>query len=262
VWLPQWLPANDAGAEDKLYFLQLQHRHMRWDIYSTWRKTTNKDGKPGSVYDQHLDEPLTDALLCRHLAGEIALGLYLMQPGSNTTTFAAYDLDDHAGTVPWDQMAAVATRLASAAKQRGLHASPVRSGGGRGIHLLFRWDQDQDARDVIAHMTPILEDEGFVEGSGGIAEGQIEIFPKQDHVAPDGFGNLIALPFGRKSVPLDKDMQPIDKPLIWYSSIPVPVASEGDDDDPELKAAAEQLPADMALVREALEYISAEPHDV
>jgi hypothetical protein len=261
VWLPEWLPANDTGALDKLEFLQLQRRHMRWDVYCTWRPAPKKDGTPGSAYDQHLDEPLTDALLCRHLKGEIALGQYLMQPGSNTTLFAAYDFDDHAGAVPWDQMAAIALRIKTAARQRGLYASAVRSGGGRGIHLLFRWDGGQVARDVRKVMAAILEDEGFVEGSGGIAEGQIEIFPKQGHVAPDGFGSLIALAFGRQSVSLNSAMEPTDKPLLWACSIAVPT-SEDKTEDPALKAEAERLPADMALVREALTYIPAEDYGV
>jgi hypothetical protein len=259
VWLPEWLPANDAGALDKLYFLQSFVRHVRWDIYSTWRQTTKQDGAKGSAYDQHLDEPVSDALLSRHVAGEIALGLYLMQPGSDTTLFAAYDIDDHAGTVPWDQMAAVALRLASAAKQRGLYASGVRSGGGRGIHLLLRWDKPQPARDVRKLMSAILEDAGLADGADGIT---IEIFPKQPKVAPGAFGNLLALPFGRRSVPLDRNMEAIDKPLLWPSSTPVPTSGDEGEDDVELKATAEQLPADMTLVKEALSYIDAAPHDV
>jgi hypothetical protein len=132
VWLPKWLPANDTGATGKLEFLQSMTRHMRWDVYATWRQITKKDGTGGSAYDKHA-ERVSDALLYRHLSGEIALGLYLMQPGSDTTLLSAFDLDDHAGTVPWDKMAAVATRLASAAKQRGLYASAVRSGAAMGF---------------------------------------------------------------------------------------------------------------------------------
>jgi hypothetical protein len=252
VWLPEWLPTNDAGAFDKFAQLQLQVRHMRCDVYGTWRQTTKKDGTKGSVYDQHL-EPLTDAHLCRHLAGEIALGLYLMQPGSDTTLFAAYDIDDHAGTVPRDKMAAVATRLASAAKQRGLYASAARSGGGRGIHLLFRWDWGQVARDVRNLMVAILEDEALADGADGI---EIEVFPKQDEVAPDGFGNLFAVSFGRESKPLNAAMEPIDKPLLWGSSMSVP-ASEDDDPEPE-----PDFPPDTELVRQALTYIPAEDHKV
>jgi hypothetical protein len=37
VWLPEWLPANDTGALDKLEFLQSLVRHMRCDVHATWR---------------------------------------------------------------------------------------------------------------------------------------------------------------------------------------------------------------------------------
>jgi hypothetical protein len=261
VWLPQWLPANDIGAFDKLTFLQSLVRHMRCDVHATWRKTVKEDGTPGTAYKTH-DEPLTDALLCRHLAGEIALGLYPMHPGNDTTTFAAFDIDDHKAAVSWNRMAAVAERIAAAAKQRGLYCVAVRSGGGHGIHLLIRWDTAQVARDVRALMATILEEEGLAEGNNtfaGAAVIGIEIFPKQDDLPPDGYGNLLALPFGRRSVPLDSAMQPIDTPMmLWPSSVSVPPEEK---DEPELRATAEQFPADMMLAREALTYLDAERRD-
>jgi hypothetical protein len=257
VWLPEWLPAaNDTGALDKLAFLQLLVRHMRCDVHATWYKTIKDDGTPGSAYKKH-HEPLTDALLCRHLAGEVALGLYLMQPGSDTTTISAFDLDNHSGTVPWDQMATVALRIATAAKQRHLYCAAVRSGGGHGIHLLFRWDSAQLARDVCKLMVTILADEALAEGdNSGIG---IEIFPKQDNIPLGAYGNLLALPFARKSVPLNSAMEPIPTgvPRLWASSVPVPQEEEA----PELKAIADNLPASMVLVGEALSYLDAEPRD-
>ena len=58
-------------------------------------------------------------------------------------------------------------------------------------------------------MRVTLAASGFDEGSGGVAKGQVEIFLAQDRV--DGtHGLLIALPFGRQSVSLDSDLEPVD----------------------------------------------------
>ena len=58
-------------------------------------------------------------------------------------------------------------------------------------------------------MRVTLAASGFDEGSGGVAKGQVEIFIAQDRV--DGIhGLLIALPFGRQSVSLDSDLEPVD----------------------------------------------------
>jgi hypothetical protein len=65
----------------------------------------------------------------------------------------------------------------------------------------------------------------FDEGSGGVAKGQVEIFLAQDRV--DGtHGLLIALPFGRQSVSLDSDLEPVDvvpvPPFMASSTGPAP----------------------------------------
>jgi hypothetical protein len=70
-------------------------------------------------------------------------------------------------------------------------------------------DDPQPAAAVRRVMRVILAASGVDEGSGGVAKGQVEIFPAQDRV--DGtLGSLIPLPSGRQSVPLDSDLEPVD----------------------------------------------------
>ena len=49
---------------------------------------------------------------------------------------------------------------------------------------------------------------GFTIGTKGVADGQVEVFPKQNEIAAGGFGNQFILPLAGKSVPLGPDMSP------------------------------------------------------
>jgi hypothetical protein len=61
-----------------------------------------------------------------HLSGGPHLGIYLMQPGSDTTRLAAFDLDDHESTLPWSEMRDAARLIVDAAGKIGLNV--LRSG--------------------------------------------------------------------------------------------------------------------------------------
>jgi hypothetical protein len=100
-----------------------------------------------------------------HLDNGPYLGAYFIGEGSNVTRIAALDLDDHEGVLAWDTLREVAARLSSIGKKFGLEAWPIRSGGGRGIHLLFRWDDPQDGAAVRARLLMVLDAAGFSEGN-------------------------------------------------------------------------------------------------
>jgi hypothetical protein len=79
--------------------------------------------------------------------------------------------------------------------------SPIlfRSSGGKGIHLYLLWDQPQDAYSVRVMLTELLAFFELKPGTGGVAKGQVEVYPKQDAVPADGFGSMFILPFAGKS---------------------------------------------------------------
>jgi hypothetical protein len=131
---------------------------------------------------------------------------------------------------------------------RSIYAWPVRSGGGAGIHLLFRWDNPEKASDVRLLMKEILTAVQLRPGSGGIAKGEVEIFPKADVVKR--FGALIAIPFGRQSVALDGEMESADTIPAWISSESVRPAG------PKLSTA----PPHHALILAALRYIPSDDY--
>ena len=129
-----------------------------------------------------------------HLTNGIKYGVGFIEAGTDVVRKAALDLDDHDGDVGWSGMTDLAMALIDACHNRGLHAHAYRSGGGNGINLWYVWEEYQDAYSVRALLREIISDLGYREGSGGVAKGQIEVFPKQDNVPEDGKGNCLALP--------------------------------------------------------------------
>lgn len=197
-------------------------------------------------------EPLTGPRLEKHLNGAgIYRGVCPIKAGESTTMVALLDLDSHKGEVPWDRMVEVAQQVCFALEMYGLEPIPWRSSGGRGIHLYMLWDEPQDAYSVRRLLTDILAQMGYRNGAGGVGKGQIEVFPKQDSVPADGFGNQFVLPLAGLSVPLI-DWEPADREaavgLPWPASAPVAVLERPE----RAEVAHEPGSADTARLRAAL----------
>lgn len=177
-------------------------------------------------------EALTPQRLKRHVdlseAGR-ARGVCPIKAGESTTRVALFDLDSHKGQTSWAEMARVALEITDNADFLGVNMIPFRSSGGRGIHLYAIWDEPQDAYSVRQHMTAILQAAGLKSGTKGVAQGEVEVFPKQDEVSAEGFGNQFILPLCGKSVPLEpmSDLAPLAREaavgMVWPVSEPVPV---------------------------------------
>lgn len=196
-------------------------RRVRTDV----RGVKRKGGKP---YKE--DCPLDTEALVHHANGGPAYGAYPIKPGESVCMMALFDLDSHQGETPWERMAEVALELCSALDRQGLVPHPWRSSGGRGIHLLLTWAAPQDAHSVRQCLKGVLASLGFTDGAGGVARGEIEIFPKQDRVHPGHYGNYFFLPAAFESEPLDDfTFEPLGKAAIpgyvWRDSTPVPVVS-------------------------------------
>lgn len=174
-------------------------------------------------------DKLTDARIAKHLNGGPARGCCPIKAGESVTLVGLYDLDSHQGEAAWPAMTAAAMHLIEALELLGMQAIPFRSSGGRGIHLFLLWDEPQDAYSVRRFMIDTIEALGFKNGTAGVSRGEIEVFPKQDSVAADGFGNQFILPLAGKSEPLEPlaDLEPLGRDAIvrmaWPVSTPVPV---------------------------------------
>jgi hypothetical protein len=140
-------------------------------------------------------EPFDAMKLNEHLAKRKAYGLCPIKPGENTTRTAILDLDSHKGETSWADMLVAARMLESSLLLDGYFPTLFRSSGGHGIHLWLIWDHDQDAYSVREMLREHLAHCGFENGTGGVSTNQVEVFPKQSSVAPDGFGSMVILPF-------------------------------------------------------------------
>lgn len=192
-------------------------RRVRTDV-------TAKKGPKGQVWTR---EPLTPARLAKHVNGGPARGVCPIKAGESVTMVGMLDLDSHKGESTWEEMAQAAKAVCAELESRFMAPVCFRSSGGRGIHIYVLWDEPQDAYSVRQELKEAIESLGYRNGTGGVKRGQIEIFPKQDYVPPDGFGNQFILPLAGASEPLDQDMRPMGKDaavgMDWPTSAPVPV---------------------------------------
>lgn len=202
------------------------------------------------------DERLTAERIERHITGTPGRGCCPIKAGESTTRLALLDLDSHSGETDWPGMTRAADVLLGALEEHGLRATPWRSSGGRGIHLICLWDEPQDAYSVREHLRRAIASVGYHNGAGGgVAAHEVEIFPKQDSVPPDGYGNQFILPLHGESTPLHPttlEVLPRDAALTlaWPTSDPVPQLTKPERANthatstalPELRAALAAIP--------------------
>lgn len=170
-------------------------------------------------------EALNRGRLRQHLNGGPARGVCPIKAGENTTMVGLLDFDSHKGETSWPEMQAAALKAMDALRAEGLTPIPWRSSGGQGIHVFTVWDTPQDAYTVRQVLAEALAASGFKDGAKGVKAGQVEVFPKQDSVPADGYGNQFVLPLAGKSEPLDAlELEPMGRDpgcVVWPMSAPL-----------------------------------------
>ena len=151
------------------------------------------------------DDHLTVARLEQHVNGGPARGVCPIKEGESVTMLAVLDMDSHKGQTPWPEMLAAARNIRDALTLWGMAPVAFRSSGGKGLHLIMLWDTPQDAYSVREAIFACLDMAGFKSGAKGIANGQVEVFPKQDEVNIGEYGNQVILPLAGASEPVDID---------------------------------------------------------
>nr|WP_244109046.1 phage/plasmid primase, P4 family [Burkholderia anthina] len=210
-----------------------------------------RDGPPS-----HINRPLTAERLAHHVNGGPAYGAAQIEPGASTTRVACLDLDSHKGETPWYDMQAAALRVMARLEACGQRPIPFRSSGGAGLHIYMLWDEPQDAYSVRCLLRDVLAACELRDGTKGVAAGQVEVFPKQNSVPSDGFGNMFVLPLAGKSVPLDSfELDDMPKAyaaeMDWPTSAPVPRVEREEIVIP----GAVDVPVELATLKSALDMI-------
>lgn len=128
--------------------------------------------------------------LKKHLLGEQVLGIYPMTT-KDTCYLLAMDFDE----ATWKDDVAVVRRLCYA---NNIPVYAERSRSGEGCHLWFFFEKEIKASVVRKFGMSILD--FAMQESGNIHfESYDRLFPSQDFLQKDGFGNLIALPLQKEA---------------------------------------------------------------
>lgn len=195
-------------------------------LVSRMRQDVSWSRRPQDPFPGRTDKALTAERLTRHCGEGPWLGAAFMQPGSTVCAAALLDLDSHKGNTPWADMVGIARSIAEDLFLEGIRVAPFRSSGGHGVHLYAVWATPQDAYSVRRALFASLARVGLKPGTAGVAEGEVEVFPKQDQVRPGGYGNMAILPLANLSAPIDLadgTVYPRDHPVVWRDSSPVDV---------------------------------------
>jgi len=159
---------------------------------------------------------VTDAVLERHLRGDIVAGVYPLLP-DNTCHFVAADFDG-------DGWAADSAAFLQVCQAHHVPAARERSRSGVGAHVWIFFQNAVEALRARQLATALLS--AAMELRPELALSSYDrLFPSQDWMPKGGFGNLIALPLQREardrghSVFIDDDLSPYPDQWAYLASI-------------------------------------------
>lgn len=130
---------------------------------------------------------LTHDTIRKHLEGRITIGVYALNPKTQRSKWVAIDAD-------YDNALDDLLKLQWELRNDGVEAALEKSR--RGAHLWIFCDKPLLARHCRVYIYNLARRLKVpVKGGAGLAEG-IEVFPRQDELAPEEFGNAIRGPLG------------------------------------------------------------------
>ena len=173
-----------------------------------------------------LPVPLSDGYIFNHLAGKDSacrdvVGLYPLMEG-DVCRFFAFDFDSHTGSSDaWKKDAAAVRKICAAFS---VPVSVEISRSGKGAHLWIFFSEAVAAKRARNFGALILQ-AAMNERHSLPFESFDRMFPNQDAIPKDGYGNLIALPLqgqavkNKCSVFVDEDFIPFDDQWAYLSSV-------------------------------------------
>jgi TOTE conflict system primase-like protein len=159
------------------YTLQSTKPHPETGRHYYYRPKA-RDGGPGPA--------LTLETVRRHLAGDITLGMYSINPKTQRSKWVAIDAD-------YRNAIEDLLKLQYELTQDGVE--PALEKSNRGGHLWIFFEAPALARDCRVYIYHTALRLGLPIKGAGLPEG-IEIFPRQDEIGAQEFGNAIRAPLG------------------------------------------------------------------
>jgi hypothetical protein len=177
---------NDIGQATK----EMAERYF--DLFANRLAYTVQSHKPNGngkhyYYRPNNDRRLSIETLREHLNGQITIGIYALNPRTQRSKWVAIDAD-------YENALEDLLKLQWELRLDGVEAALEKSR--RGAHLWIFADEPLLARHCRIYIYNLaLRLKVPVKGGSGLAEG-IEVFPRQDQLGPDEFGNAIRGPLG------------------------------------------------------------------
>ena len=179
------LPATPESAREfrelfvnrRAYTIQSMRAHPESGRHYYYRPKSGDGGRPVALNLETVRQ---------HLAGELTIGIYAINPATQRSKWMAIDADYKTAL---EDLIKVQRQL----RDDGIEAALEKSK--RGGHLWIFFERPvlaRDARIYIYHVAGRLD----VQVKGAGLSAGIEIFPKQDELRPDEFGNAIRAPLG------------------------------------------------------------------
>ena len=168
---------HDLFVNRRAYTLQSMKPHPETERHYYFR--------PKARAGQH-PPALSLETLRRHLAGELTLGLYSINPKTQRSKWVAIDAD-------YKNAVEHLLKLQYELTQDGVE--PALEKSNRGGHLWIFFEKPALARDCRVYIYHTALRLGLPIKGAGLPEG-IEIFPRQDEIGPDEFGNALRAPLG------------------------------------------------------------------
>jgi len=154
--------------------------------YTVQSDKPNENGKH-YYYRPRNERRLSLGTLREHLNGQLTIGIYALNPRTQCSKWVAIDAD-------YENALDDLLKLQWELRQDGVEAALEKSR--RGAHLWIFVEKPLLARHCRIYIYNLaLRLKVPVKGGCGLAEG-IEIFPRQDQLEPDEFGNAIRGPLG------------------------------------------------------------------
>jgi len=139
-----------------------------------------RKGKDGSL------AVLTPAIVRQHLEGRVTIAIYAINPQTQRCKWVAIDAD-------YEDALSDLLKLQWELKQDGVEAALEKSR--RGGHLWIFAQQPLLARDCRVYIYNLAKRLRVPVKASGLADG-IEVFPRQDRVEANEFGNALRAPLG------------------------------------------------------------------
>lgn len=163
-----------------------------FDLFANRLAYTVQSRKPNGNGKHYYYRPKNDSRLSvetvrEHLNGQLTIGIYALNPRTQRSKWVAIDAD-------YENALEDLLKLQWELRLDGVEAALEKSR--RGAHLWIFADKPLLARHCRIYIYNLaLHLKVPVKGGSGLAEG-IEIFPRQDQLEPDEFGNAIRGPLG------------------------------------------------------------------